>query len=42
MKKKIVNTIPTEHTTSVVVDSTKLLSLTFGKGESLGFCPPRR
>ena len=42
MKKSIVNNIPTEHTTSVIIDSTKLLSLTVRTGESRGTYPPRR
>jgi len=42
VKKKIVNNIPTEHTTPVIIGSTKLLSLTDGTGESRGMFPPRR
>ena len=41
MKKKIVDNIPIEHTTPAIINSTKLLSLTIGKGESLGTIPPR-
>ena len=41
MKKKIVDNIPTEDTTPVIINSTKLLSLTTGTGESLGTSPPR-
>ena len=41
MKKEIVDNIPIEDTTPVIINSTKLLSLTIGTGESLGTSPPR-
>jgi len=41
-KKKIADNIPMEDTTPAIINSTKLLSLTIGIGESLGLYPPRR